>query len=80
MMYVHSVQFSSVTQSHPTLCDPVDRSTPSLPGHHQFPNYVPWTVTMKEGTEMGRQGAFRLEKPTGGFKPENHMTGVKVNH
>ena len=75
-------QFSSVQSlSHIQLfCDPVDHSTPSLPSHHQFPNYVPWTVIMKEGTEMGRQGAFRLEKPTGGFKPENHVTGVKVNH
>ena len=30
-----SVQFSSVTQSCPTLCDPMNRSTPGLPVHHQ---------------------------------------------
>ena len=30
-----SVQFSSVAQSCPTLCDPVDCSTPGLPVHHQ---------------------------------------------
>ena len=30
------VQFSSVTQSSPTLCDPMDCSTPDLPLHHQF--------------------------------------------
>ena len=30
-------QFSSVAQSCPTLCDPMNRSTPSLPGHHQLP-------------------------------------------
>ena len=29
------VQFSSVAQSCPTLCDPVNRSTPGLPVHHQ---------------------------------------------
>ena len=28
-------QFSSVIQSCPTLCDPMNRSTPGLPGHHQ---------------------------------------------
>ena len=28
--------FSSVTQSCPTLCDPLDRSTPGLPVHHQL--------------------------------------------
>ena len=30
-------QFSSVTQSCPTLCDPVDCRTPSFPVHHQLP-------------------------------------------
>jgi len=32
-----SVQFSSVAQSCPTLCDPMDCSTPGLPAHHQLP-------------------------------------------
>ena len=32
-----SVQFSSVTQSCPTLCDPMNRSMPGLPVHYQFP-------------------------------------------
>ena len=31
-----SVQFSSVTQSRPTLCDPMNRSMPGLPVHHQL--------------------------------------------
>ena len=31
-----SVQFSSVTQSCPTLCNPMNRSTPGLPVHHQL--------------------------------------------
>ena len=35
-----SVQFSSVTQSCPTLCDPMNRSTPGLPVHHQFPEFT----------------------------------------
>ena len=30
-------QFSSVAQSCPTLCDPMNRSTPGLPIHHQLP-------------------------------------------
>ena len=29
------VQFSSVTQSCPTLCNPMDCSTPGFPVHHQ---------------------------------------------
>ena len=31
------VQFSSVAQSCPTLCDPMDCSTPGLPVHHKLP-------------------------------------------
>ena len=30
------VQFSSVAQLSPTLCDPLDSSTPGLPVHHQL--------------------------------------------
>ena len=30
------VQFSSVAQSCPTLCDPMDCSTPGFPVHHHF--------------------------------------------
>ena len=37
---VNSVQFSSVTQSCPTLCDPMNRSTPGLPVHHQLPEFT----------------------------------------
>ena len=32
-----SVQFSSVAQSCPTLCDPMNCSTPGLSVHHQLP-------------------------------------------
>ena len=35
-----SVQFSSVAQSCPTLCDPMNRSMPGLPVHHQFPEFT----------------------------------------
>ena len=35
-----SVQFSSVTQLCPTLCDPVDCSKPGLPVHHQLPEFT----------------------------------------
>ena len=31
-----TLQFSSVAQSCPTLCDPMDCSTPGLPVHHQL--------------------------------------------
>ena len=33
-------KFSSVAQSCPTLCDPMNRSTPGLPVHHQLPEFT----------------------------------------
>ena len=35
-----SVQFSSVAQSCPILCDPMNCSTPGLPVHHQLPEFT----------------------------------------
>ena len=35
-----SVQFSSVAQSCPTLCDTMNRSMPGLPVHHQLPEFT----------------------------------------
>ena len=35
-----SSKFSSVTQWCPTLCDPMNRSTPGLPVHHHLPEFT----------------------------------------
>ena len=37
---VETVQFCSVAQSCPTLCDPMDCSMPGLPVHHQLPEFT----------------------------------------
>ena len=37
---VSTVEFSSVTQSCPSLCDPMDCSTPGLPVHLQLPEFT----------------------------------------
>ena len=34
------IQFCSLAQSCPTLCDPMDCSTPSLLVHHQLPEFI----------------------------------------
>ena len=34
------IQFSSVAQSCPTLCDLMDCNTPGLPVHHQLPEFI----------------------------------------
>ena len=37
---ISSVQCSSVAQSCRTVCDPMNRSTPGLPGRHQLPEFT----------------------------------------
>ena len=37
---IKRVQFSSVTQSCPTLCDPMNRSTQGFPVHHHLPEFT----------------------------------------
>ena len=39
-VHIYLVQFSSVTQLCPTLCDPMNRSMPGLPVHHQLPEFT----------------------------------------
>ena len=38
--FFSSVHFSLVTQSCPTLCDPMNRSAPGLPVHQQLPEFT----------------------------------------
>ena len=37
---VSPVQFSSITQSCPTVCDPMDCSMLGIPVHHQLPSFT----------------------------------------
>ena len=43
-----AVQFSSVAQSCPTLCDPLNRSMPDLPVHHQLPEFTQNTLPLSQ--------------------------------
>ena len=40
LQYCKVIQFSSVAQSCPPLCDPMNRSTPGVPVHHQLPEFT----------------------------------------
>ena len=40
IVFLPSVQFSSVAQLCPTLCDPMNHRTPGLPVHHQLPEFT----------------------------------------
>ena len=43
-LYLLSIQFSSVAQSCPTLCNPMNCSTPGLPVQHQLLEFTPTHV------------------------------------
>ena len=40
LIYIYIFQFSSVAQSCPTLCSPMNHSTPGLPVYHQLPEFT----------------------------------------
>ena len=40
MLSYRAVQFSSVAQLCPVLCNPMECNTPSLPVHHQLPEFT----------------------------------------
>ena len=53
--------FSSVDQSCPTLCDPMNCSTPGLPVHHQLPEF---TQTHVHGVSDAIQPSHPLSSPS----------------
>ena len=55
------LQFSSVAQSCPTLCNPMNRSTPGLPIHHQLPEFTQTHVHQDNDTI---QPSHPLSSPT----------------
>ena len=57
----HTVQFSSVTQSCPTLCDPMNCSMPGLPVHHHLPEF---TQTHVHRVRDAIQPSHRLSSPS----------------
>ena len=69
------VQFSSVAQSCPTLCDPLNRSTPGIPVHHQLPKFtqthVHWVcdaIQPSHPLSSPSPPAFNLSQHQGLFK------------
>ena len=68
-------QFSSVVQSCPTLCNPMNRSTPGLPVHHQLPSqsspklmYIESVMPSNHFILSSLSPAFNLSLPPGLFK------------
>ena len=73
--HIYSVQFSSVTQSCPALCDTMNHSTPGLPVHHQLPEFtqthVHWVSDAIQPSHLlssPSPPAFNLSQHQGLFK------------
>ena len=67
-----SVPFSSVTQSRPTLCDPMDCSTQGFPVHHQL-----LELAQTQGHQVGDtiQSSHPLSSP---FPPASVFLSIRV--
>ena len=71
-MSLHSLfrTFSSVTQSCPVLCNPMDCSTPGFPVHHQIPE-----LAQTHGHQVGDaiQPSHPLSSPSPAFNLSHHQ-------
>ena len=68
----YSVQFTSVAQSCPTLCDPMNLSTPGLPVHHQL---LEFTQTHVHRVSDAIQPFHRLSSPfSHSANPSQHQS------
>ena len=65
------VQFSSVAQSCPTLCNPMDCSMPDLPVHHQLPEFTQ-THVHRVGDAIQPSHALSLLSPPA-LNPSQHQ-------
>ena len=70
-VHLYSVQFISVAQSRPTLCDTVNCSMPGLPVHHQQPDFtqthVHWVSDAIQPLLSPSPPAFNLSQHQGLF-------------
>ena len=65
------IQFSSVAQSCPSLCDPMNRSTPGLPVHHQLQEF---TQTHIHRVSDAIQPSHPLSSPSPAPNPSQHQS------
>ena len=67
---ISSVQFSSVVQLCPTLCDPMNCSTPGLPIHHQL---LEFTKTHDHQVSDAIHPSHPLSSPSPAPNPSQHQ-------
>ena len=67
---IKKTRFSSV-QSHLTLCDPMDHSTPGLPVHHQLPKFTQTHV--HRVSDVIQQSHLLWSPSPPDFNPSHHQ-------
>jgi len=72
---IRSDQIRSVAQLCPTLCDPMNRSTPGLPVHHQLPEF---TETHVHRVSDANQSILKEISP--GISLEGMMLKLKLQY
>ena len=75
---ISSVQFCSVTQSCPTLCDPMNCSTPGLPVHHHL-----WELTqthVRVGDAIQPSHALSSPSPPDPIPPRIRLFSNESTH
>ena len=68
---ISSVQFSSVTQSCLTICNPMNRSMPGLTVHHQLPQF---TQTHVHQVSDAIQPSHPRSSPSPALNPSQHQS------
>ena len=68
-----SVQFSSVSQSHLTLCNPMTRSTPGLRVHHQLLEFTQTQVHPAISSSVVRFSSCPRSLPASGCFPMSQL-------
>ena len=72
-----SVQFSSVSESCPTLYDPMNLSTPGLPVHHQLPGFTQTHVHWV-GDAIQPSHPLSSPSPPAGILQESIFPSIRV--
>ena len=73
-------QFSSVTQSCPTLCNHMDCSTPGFPGHHQLPSLAQTHVHQVSDAIQPSHPLSSLSPPAVNLSQRRGLSNESVLH
>ena len=81
LFHMSSVQFSSVTQSCPTLCDPMNHSMPGLPVHHHLQEFTQTHVhRVRDAIQPSHPGSSSSPPAPNPFQHQSLFQWVNSSH